>query len=200
MDFIKKLYLFKQKYGHCNVPQKYRDRRLSSKVALTRIAFKKGLLEQSQIDELNALGFIWDCSVFKYNTFIEKLEEFYRLHGHCIVYKSYNDKWFRGKYKTIKQSYKNGTLPQWVTDKLISLSFNFEMKPLFNPKNLELLETFMLEHGHCNVPYNYHDKGLYIKVSTIRKSYKKGTLPQWVIDKLEQMGFKWSLKRGNSHI
>jgi len=195
LDFIKKLGLFKQKYGHSNVPQKYRDKWLSKKVSMTRYAYKKGLLEQSQIDELNTLGFIWDTSEYKYNAFIEKLEAFYLLHGHCIVPKSYNDKWFFGKYKTIKQTYKKGTLPQWVTNKLISLNFNFETKPLFNPKNLELLETFMLEHGHCNVPYNYHDKGLYIKVNSIRKSYRKGTLPQWVIDKLEQMDFKWSLKK-----
>jgi hypothetical protein len=195
LDFIKKLCLFKQKYGHSNVPQKYRDKWLSKKVSMTRDAYKKGLLEQSQIDELNTLGFIWDTSVYKYNVFIEKLEAFCLLHGHCIVPKSYNDKWFFGKYKTIKQTYKKGTLPQWVTNKLISLNFNFETKPIFNPKNLELLETFMLEHGHCNVPYNYKDKSLFIKVNTIRKSYKKGTLPQWVIDKLEQMGFKWSLKK-----
>jgi hypothetical protein len=191
---IKKLKKFKKRYGHCNVPQKYEDRWLAQHVAITRVAYNKNRLKQSQIDKLNAIGFIWDVSIYKYNTFIAMLVEFKQINGHCNVPRTYHDKWFGRKIGTIRQAYKKGSLPFWVIDQLNEIGFQWEMFSNLNELFLVRLEAFKLEYGHCNVPYNYHERLFSIKVNTTRKCYKKGTLPQWYIDKLNEMGFKWKLR------
>ena len=54
-----KLVGFQKEWGHCLVPQGYKDKALGRWVGTQRQAYKKGRLSQERIKKLEAIGFQW---------------------------------------------------------------------------------------------------------------------------------------------
>ena len=194
-EFFTKLEAFKTEFGHYNVPRNYKDQTLAQKTSHTRESYHKGTLSQWVIDRLNQMGFVWSPYEAAWNEFFTKLEAFKKEHGHCNVPARYKDKWLAGKISASRQDYKNGTIEQWVIDRLNQMGFVWNPYETAWNEFFTKLEAFKKEHGHCNVPLKYQDKSLGKRVSYTRELFKKETLEQWVIDKCNKMGFIWSMQK-----
>ncbi|EKX48482.1 hypothetical protein GUITHDRAFT_105629 [Guillardia theta CCMP2712] len=88
---------FREKHGHCNVPQQLRDdndcdidRSLGTWVTMQRMKRRAGKLTQDQIDELDALGFRWGIHT-DWELRFQELLSFRHQHGHCNVPQKYKD-------------------------------------------------------------------------------------------------------------
>ncbi|CAJ1935960.1 unnamed protein product [Cylindrotheca closterium] len=90
-EYMKELQDFKQKFGHCKVPQKYA--KLGQWVHHVRCA-QKALqhgkpyslkLTPPRIAELEAIGFVWGESRPAWNDHVEDLKQFRQQHGHTLV-------------------------------------------------------------------------------------------------------------------
>jgi hypothetical protein len=83
-----KLVEYKRENGHCNVPTRnyHEDMSLGAWVRSQRKLHSKNTIRLDRKDLLNKLGFVWrvDRSAL-WNTQYEKLVEFKRKHGHCLV-------------------------------------------------------------------------------------------------------------------
>ena len=67
LEGITHLKRFIEREGHVLVPQPHEEDgfRLGSWVQTRRQEYKRGILAQEQIDELNRLGFIWDVREYR---------------------------------------------------------------------------------------------------------------------------------------
>lgn len=60
------------------------------------------------------------------------------------------------------------------------------------------LREFKAVHGHCNVPYRYSiDPTLGRWVQNQREFRKKRTLRKDRVERLEELGFQWIMRKGN---
>ena len=187
---------FKKEGGHCNVPARYdKNPLLSSWVTNQRKNYKDKQLIQEDIDRLNELGFIWDPLAAAWEEMYSFLCEFNKKHGHCNVPEGYPENpslatWVYRQRKKIKQ------LAQLRIDKLNEIGFDWDPLATAWMKMYKALCEFKKENGHCKVPEGYsHNRQLATWVSHLRESYKKKNLSQERIDRLNRLGFCWTIKK-----
>jgi septation ring formation regulator EzrA len=193
--FFDRLEKYRSEHGDCNVLFSYPDQRLAGKVKQTRKRYKKGKISPEVIARLNQMGFVWNTYEETWEKFFELLEKYRAEHGDCNVPSTYPDQWLAGKVKETRQRYKKGKLFSEIIDRLNQMGFVWNPLEENWEKFFELLEKYRSEHGDCNVPQRYPDKWLARKVSHTRKLYKQGKLSPEVIERLNQMGFVWVLRK-----
>ncbi len=84
-DRLEQIKMFKLIHGHASPTQSF-DAGLYRWCHRKRTS--KSKLSQEQINELDAIGFNWDCKSYVVKTFeerIQELEEFKKIHNHCKV-------------------------------------------------------------------------------------------------------------------
>ena len=97
-EHFDKLVAFKSHQGHCLVPQKYPDQKLSNWVQFLRQEMLESKrdgkelgkgpgpsLTPARVERLNALGFVWSVFELKWNERFDRLQAFRHEHGHCNV-------------------------------------------------------------------------------------------------------------------
>eukprot|EP00980_Cylindrotheca_fusiformis_P019767 scaffold6927_cov93-Cylindrotheca_fusiformis.AAC.5 len=82
------LVAFREKHGHCRVPQKCEPKgSLSQWVKRQRYhrKHKPEIISEERIRKLDEIGFVWDAQELVWHTRFDELLEFKRSHGHCSV-------------------------------------------------------------------------------------------------------------------
>jgi hypothetical protein len=175
-----KLLLFKEEFGHCNVPQ--RDPSLGLWCKTTRSAYTrmqqgknpKMILSQDRIERLEAIGFQWRLIDIDYDEAFEQrccdLEAFKSEFGHCDVPYHYSadpslGKWcsnIRFAYTQTQQGQKpRMNLCQDRIERLDKIGFKWKGRVIGTDEQKTFeqrcrdLEAFKSEFGHCNVPMEY---------------------------------------------
>jgi superfamily II DNA or RNA helicase len=191
--FYSELKCYKKEHGHCNVSQRYKNKKLANKVVNYRRSYKKGILNKLHIEKLNKIGFIWDIPDYENKEFVKKLKKFKKEFGHCNVSQSYKeDKHFVSKANVIRLAYKENRLDEDIYNVLNKLGFIFEPRKQNWIEFIDQIKEFKKEHGHCNIPYNKKYKNLNLKVRDIRRKKKKNTIKIELIKKLNELGFSWN--------
>ncbi len=94
---FKALEKFAKENGHCNVPYKGDTRYLAKWVNRRKLKYKDDptKIPPSEINELNRIGFDWSTRKDKddkhWNEIYQRLLEFKRKHGHCMVPLTYGE-------------------------------------------------------------------------------------------------------------
>jgi len=194
---FKDLMGFKEKFGHCNVPQKKTGeyKSLGHWCSHLRMSYKKIQksetplikLPQENIRQLEDAGFKWSLST--YTTFDERYAELMKYRekfGHCNVPKSkYGEYQSLGKWcSNLRAAYtkiqKNETplikLPQEMIQLLEDAGFKWSMSRYrtFAERYAELMK-YKKKFDHCNVPKTnsgeYQSLGQWCR--NLRMAYKK---------------------------
>ncbi len=200
-DRLEELKQFKEKYGHCNVPQGYAaDPSLGHWCSHMRSSYKnfrngKGRklgMSEERIQQLEQLGFQWVGKHGGYwaKSFEERmadLREFKKVNGHCNVPDGFNPdpslgQWCRNMRRGYK-ALKTGRGPRYgMNDERIreldQVNFEWVAKiggfsaKTFKDRMQDLIEYKRI-HGHCNVPSRYaDDPSLGQWCSQLRRGYK----------------------------
>ncbi|MGG1650475.1 Helicase associated domain protein [Paenibacillus sp. NRS-1775] len=93
-------------------------------------------------------------------------------------------------------NYKKGRIIEDRITRLNEINFVWDKYDEKWTKAIELMNEYKNKHGHCNVPYKYIDKGgvkLGFWVNCQRTLKKNNKLSQERIDKLNSIGFQWSI-------
>ena len=138
----------------------------------------------------------------------DEIQAYYKEHGHSNVPSNYKSKelsaWVstqRTAYRFYKMGdYSKTSITMERIQKLKSVGFVFTVNP--PPRNWDDryndLVEYSKQNGNCNVPQKFPG-GLGEFVLNCRRKYRKGLLPEEKIQKLESLGFQWSLRnRGGS--
>lgn len=97
---FQELMTFRSQYGHCNVPQHYKDNRaLAYWVTHIRDCMldkkrgkSKPSLSQERIAKLNSVGFVWNMFDQRWKENYHSLKKYHQQHGHSNVPDNYRDK------------------------------------------------------------------------------------------------------------
>jgi hypothetical protein len=98
-DHLSELADYSKIYGHCNVPHNYSENpKLARWVQTQRKQYKLHLegktspmMTLSRIQELESLGFEWDCYGAAWEDRLSELAYYRKIHGHCNVPQRYSD-------------------------------------------------------------------------------------------------------------
>jgi hypothetical protein len=189
---IAKLIEFKEVYGHCNVPGKFKkDKLLSHFVVGLRENYKKGILSKERIKRLDDLGFIWDVLGEQWKEKYQDLIKFKEVYGHCNVP---NDHQELGSWVGNQRNYKK--LNKLAAERIQKLeTIGFVWSALDNSWNnaFAALCVFKSTRGHTIVPATYVINNLALGswVRTQRVSYQNNKLTQERFEKLQSISFSW---------
>ena len=195
---LKKFYV---EHGHTYVPSKAKEHQTLYRWII-KIRNAKSELESSLIEELDSIGFDWT----PYNSFdqlwlfrFHQLQRFIKEHGHSKVPYNYKAIPQLGVWvHTQRRAELKNTISKERKEMLESVGFAW-CSTIEAEKNnqwdkmYERLLAFEAVHGHPNVPANWSsDKQLARWVA--RQKEIRETIPPDRKEKLEALGFLWSLR------
>jgi hypothetical protein len=211
-DRMSELVDYRKIHGHCNVPVHYsKNPKLGVWVSKRRMNYrlyrdgKKSHMTALRIQELESLGFEWDCLGAAWEDRMRELADYRNLHGHCNVPVHYSENpklgvWVskrRMNYRLYRDG-KKSHLTALRIQELESLGFEWDCLGATWEDRMSELVDYLKIHGHCNVAVHYSkNPKLGVWVSKQRMNYrlyrdgKKSHLTALRIQKLESLGFEW---------
>jgi hypothetical protein len=196
-----KLVEFKRKHGNCLVPRIYpEDTFLGKWVDRQRVAHTKNKMRQDRKGLLDEIGFVWkvkvDTNSALWNKQYEKLVEYKRGNGHCLIPQRHHADMSLGKWvDSQRQFHCKNTIRLDRKDLLNKLGFVWRVdnSALWNKQYGKLVE-FKRKNGHCNVPQRYKEEASLGKwVGTQRVNYAKNKIPPARKVLLDEIGFVWKV-------
>lgn len=188
---------FRDKFGHCNVPQHWPDNPSLGRWVI-RQRVRQDKLPAERIERLNSIGFIWDLPEYwwecKYNELLAFKEKF----GHCNVsngisgYKALAE-WVIKQRKDFKNKEKR--LDAGKIKKLNDIAFNWgTIQRVSWEYRYKELKEFKSEHGHCRVPQRWKENSALANWVAIQRRDRKKLSPKKTA-LLDELGFEWVIKK-----
>ena len=194
-EMYSKLVIHKNQYGDCNVRINcMEDLELINWVKVQRAKLQKEDLSETQIKKLNDINFSYNLLKSNWNDMFCKLVEYKNKFGDCKV--PCSEKQLINWIATQQKNYKKNILPQERISRLEEIGFRFSFDVLdrqWESKYVKLKE-YKEKNGDCNTFKKVDDKLLSAWIGNQRTGYKLGKLSEERINKLEEIGFKWSLQ------
>jgi len=164
--------------------------------------FLVGKLSKERIEKLDKIGFVWIRNVLEHqwNEGYEETRKYKEKYGvaNCLKVYVTEDDYVLGRWQTTQtMNYNKGILSKEKIDKLEKIGFIWNIFEHRWNKGYEETRKYKEKYGVANCPKRYvteDDYGLGTWQGEQKKSYKKGKLSRERIEKLEKIGFKWSLK------
>ena len=189
-----KLCMFKEDNGHCNAAD---CPVLNKWVALQRENYRRSRLATERVAKLESLGFVWDTdtllttSLTEWDASFAKLRAFKEDNGHCDVPQTHQElgSWVNKQ----RQDYKKARMAPKRAAELEALGFGWDPLVAAWDDNFGKLRAFKKEHGHCNVPQAHPELGTWVSIQ--RQFYKKCRMAPERVAKLEELGFRWLLRK-----
>lgn len=220
-DQCAKLAAFKKKFGHCNVPYKWKkDPWFGHWVSEQRGLRNRGRLREDRVARLERLGFNWTSHYgceprlpsylkwmntrdLQWNIQYNRLVQYQKEHGNCYV--PLKDGYGGSLREWVQRQRDEGRLQHLATKHrrlLDKIGFNWDGQQANQDrwdKRFAKLAAFKKKYGHCDVPMHWpQDRGFSHWVSNQRSFRKKGVLKQDRIDRLTKLGFTWTILDGRN--
>ncbi len=205
MRYYRKLKLFKERFGHCNVETGWKeDPALPSWVSAQRNKKNKGGLSDEKIRRMDELGFVWDWQVQKaHETWMKwyrELEYYVKENGNANIPRTHaNTK--LASWVWIQRQRRKGTLKRkGIQDSMTAeqirlldeLGFPWDARDSRWMEYVENLKKFKEQHGHCDVDLvvDKNDK-LHKWVNRQRSEKAQGKMSTERMAALDALGFSW---------
>ena len=186
---------FKEKFGHCNVPNSYSaNPSLGQWVITQRRAEREGSLSQDKVDQLDSIGFAFNAVDAKWTERFLELTAFKAEYGHCNVPSRFGrNRKLATWCNTQRTAGKDGKLSEDKIAQLKSIGFAFDVFEARWQEKYAELKQFKEKFGHCNVPNSYSaNPSLGTWCITQRRFRKQGKLSDKRIEQLDEIDFEWS--------
>lgn len=197
---------YKERFGYPNAPQNYvtaEGFNLGSWQSTKRQSYKMGKLSDERIKKLEEVGFKWNFNIedesFEkgFNETLKYKEQFGNANA-PPAYKT-SDGYPLGRWQSKRrQAYKNEKLSKERIKRLREIGFKFKPHDDSFEKGFEETLRYKKQFGDTNAPDLYKTSEGYSLgkwQGKKRQAYKKGKLPPEKIKRLEDVGFKWQLKK-----
>jgi hypothetical protein len=199
MSMYEQLLEFKAKYGHCDVPSRYKaNKNLAIWVANVRARHKRKQISEQRLKMLERIGFCWTAERSKWQKMFEALNEFIAQNGHSIVPMVYDQcpelaVWIRN----LRKDCRKGVVSKDKVEQLARIGFTFEVLDRMWFEKVEELRAFRSTYGHCRVPNRWaQNPSLARWVHLQRQRRKDNSLPESRVALLDSMEFEWAPPKG----
>jgi len=202
---------FKLEHGHLNIAAGYRSKEglaigeWVGRQRMIRAGRIQGRLTDTQIERLNAIGFIWESRYEQqWNAAYESLCSYRRIHGHVDIPVNFVDKGGIALGKWIRRQKENRNIRDERKAKLMALGVTFERTDPWDVR-YAIAKQYYDEHGDLKVPGNYNVNGMHInkwlsEQRQIRLGKRKGkSLTNRQIDQLNAIGMVWERERAREN-
>jgi len=152
-SMMKELHKFVKYHNHARVPEKWsKNPTLARWIAYNRGKYRAGVLEQERVEQLEALGMVWNPYESDWEERYAELKLFQKKNGHCRVSQTQSDlgRWVvaqRYQYRLYLQG-KASHMAQERIDQLNSIDFEWEPQETVWMNHYQNLQAFRREHGH----------------------------------------------------
>ena len=201
-----KLKAFKDRFGHCKIPQNWEEPGLASWISRQRL--QKDNLTSDQLKRLDEISFVWDLTGLAWDEMFAKLTEFKKRFGHCNVETKWEeDPALSGWVSAQRNRKSRGVLNDDKVIRLEELGFIWDYQKVKASatwlKWYQKLEDYAREHGDPHVLRTYSDKRLASWVWNQRQRRKgtlkkKGKEPDLITQEqivlLDKLGFRWDAR------
>ena len=188
---------YRRQHGDCNVPCGWPENpALARWVKGMRAARSRGELDFERTRRLEAIGFGWDRGGdSRWEEMFAALADFRRLHGHCRISTLSDDSRLLGNWvHTQRTLRKQGRLDEERIDRLDAIGFTWDLRRERWDEMFAALEDYRDANGHCDVPQaRSGDSKLGNWVMMQRAAYKAGRLDGEQIERLQAIGFRFSI-------
>ncbi|MBF0162328.1 MAG: Helicase associated domain protein [Magnetococcales bacterium] len=187
---------FRAEHNHCIIPTRLPENpALARWVTTVRRHHANGALSPEKVQQLTALGFVWDAKAILWEEMFAAMAEFRRRHGNCLVPESYQENnqlaWW---VVTQRKAYKSGQLEADRIERLNALGF------FWDPLEVQWYEMYLAlvhyreQHGRCVITRGTGDPHLSAWMATQRQARLHGHLSPVRIERLDALGFVWDPK------
>lgn len=200
--FFGKLNAFKERFGHCNVPQDWEDPALPSWIGRQRQ--KRELLSRDQIERLDGVGFIWDVQGLIWDKMFAKLKMFKDRFGHCNVETGWKEEPALADWVSAQRTRRNKGLVD--ADRILqldSIGFVWDFQTLKTQETwmkwYRELESYAIIHGNPHVPRTHANTKLasWVWIQRLRRDKPYGKVPKLTEEQvalLDKLGFQWDVR------
>ncbi len=153
------LQVFKEREGHCGVPDKFIEDgfRLGQWTANQRA--KKDQMSADRRWRLDALEFIWDQLTAAWEEGFINLKAFKLREGHCGVPSAFAEDGFRLGHWVSNQRTKKNQMSADRRQRLDAVGFVWNQLTADWEEGFSKLETYRVREGHCRVPDGFLEDG-----------------------------------------
>lgn len=204
-DHFKDVTAYQERYGHIDLDKMAYKTVIGSWLNTQREKYHAATLEPERIAQLNSLGMNWTVvpktpsgKRRKWDEQLASLKDYKAVHGHLNVKSSDEDKSLLGWVHYVRGAFHQEKLSDEQVAQLEELGLDWGPAP---PKKrtwdelYEALGRYVQANGHANVPYLYpDDRELGRWVAKQKDLYKKKSLEDARIQKLEALHFDWSVQ------
>ena len=192
-DWYGRLLLYRDRFGHVNVPQSYADDpRLGRWCATQRQEYRHGWLSQSRTKALIDVGFAWNTLDWQWEQRFAELCAFKATSGHTRATVDNNaSSGLIGWCREQRAAFRDGSLTAERLERLESIGFLLRPYGVAWEQRFQQLTEFWREHGHTRLPEHYPVRGLRSWCANQRTARTQGILPSDRLSRLEALGFEW---------
>ena len=200
---------FREQFGHCHVPAKWKeDVPFGHWVHVQREFKRKGMLSARRIARLEAIGFAWhrphgarNLGRLRWAEMFAHLTAYRQEHGHTqvpLVHAAHGlGVWATNQRHLLRA----GLLPEDRSAQLLSIGF--ELRRTRNAaverweQRFQQLLAFRDRFGHCRVPAKWKEDVPFAHWVGVQRQFRKnGALSAERIARLDAIGFKWRFRTG----
>ena len=192
------LELFRQREGHCCVPQRYRDPITGYRLGLWGNTQRqnKDALSADRRQRLDALGFVWDPFEASWGEGFRFLQLYHQREGHCRVPQDHREQGFRlGQWVRVQRRGQASMSPERRA-RLDALGFVWDPFATQWEEGFRALELFRQREGHSCVPYGYRDStaGYRLGLWVAKQRSNRETMSPEHRARLDALGFVWKVR------
>ncbi len=195
---------FRQRFGHCRVPHKWKEAvAFSDWVHVQRAFKKKGKLSEDRIQRLEAIGFEWSGKRGPsflhgdgWTRMLAHLVEYQRQHGDTQVPPSFKPHGLGSWVGNQREAWRKGSLGPDRREQLDAMGFEWRGVRKADAQRWERrfaqLVAYRQQHGHCRVPSRWREDPAFGHwVDNQRVIKRAGKLSPERVRRLDEIGFHW---------
>lgn len=182
---------FKNREGHCRVPQDRIENGISlgTWVSNQRAKRKKMSIEYRQ--RLDDVGFVWDPLVTQWEDGLRLLRQYVKREGSCRVHSKHQEDGFKLGAWVIHQRQSKSKMPVAQREKLDELGFVWSIRDSIWEQGFAALKTFRSREGHCRVPDRVVLDGFPLGIWVRTQRHPRGNMSEERRQRLDDLGFAW---------
>ena len=195
---------FRQRFGHCRVPNKWKeDIPFGHWVHVQRAFRSRGTLSAERVQRLEAIGFEWhapNSRSYLYDDhwaqMLTHLIDYQKQHGDTQVPPSFKPHGLGSWVGNQREAWRNGTLRPDRREQLDAVGFEWRgvrkgAAQRWERRFAQLL-AYRQQHGHCRVPSTWREEPAFAHwVDNQRVLQKTGRLNPERVRRLDEIGFQW---------
>jgi superfamily II DNA or RNA helicase len=185
------LTLYKEREGHCLVPQRHRENGFSLGQWVSIQRTYRDAISALRRQRLDDLGFIWDPLEAAWEEGFRHLTIYKEREGHCRVPADHKQNGFPlGQWVSVQRTYRDA-ISALRRQRLDGLGFDWDPRETAWEEGFRYLTIYKKREGHCLVPRSHIENGFRLGRWVAIQRREADAISALRRQRLDDLGFIW---------